>query len=282
MSWTSSGAVRTLHLMAATQVQIGPPPTPPGAADRLTTLRPDRWWLNPLGSALFLGCLTAYAIWAGFQTSHFATGSYVSPLYSPCVAADCGSHANVVLIGRWWKWSPALLVMAVPIGVRATCYYYRKLYYRSFWLSPPACAVAEPHLRYSGESRFPLILQNVHRYFWVLSVFVAAMLTYDAIDAFRQPGGIGIGGGTILIVANAAAFWVYLLSCHVCRHLAGGGLRSFASHPLRLRLWKTTSLLNSRHGLFALISLPMVMATDAYVRLVSAGFVHDPHVILVG
>ena len=44
-----------------------------------------------------------------------------------------------------------------------TCYYYRKAYYRAFWLSPPACGVAEPHGAYSGETRFPLILQNVHR-----------------------------------------------------------------------------------------------------------------------
>ncbi len=104
--------------------------------------------------------------------------------------------------------------MAVPIGVRATCYYYRKLYYRSFWLSPPACAVSEPHARYSGESRFPLVLQNVHRYFWAFSVLVAVMLTVDAVNAFRQPGGIGIGVGTFLISLNGAAFWAYILSCH--------------------------------------------------------------------
>jgi hypothetical protein len=261
--------------MVATPVQIGPSPNGPTTGTR--TLRLDRWWVNPLATAAFLGILTGYAIWAGFQTSHFAFGSYISPLYSPCVAADCGSRANVVIIGSWWKWSPALLVMAVPIGVRATCYYYRKLYYRSFWLSPPACAVAEPHRSYSGETRLPLILQNVHRYFWALSVLVAAMLTYDAINAFRQPGGIGVGVGTGLIVVNAAAFWCYVLSCHSCRHLVGGGLRSQAKHLIRHRLWDTSSRLNSLHGLFALISLPLVMVTDGYIRLVSSGVVTDAH-----
>ena len=172
--------------------------------------------------------------------------------------------------------------MAVPIGVRATCYYYRKLYYRSFWLSPPACAVTEPHARYSGESRLPLVLQNVHRYFWAASVLVAIMLTVDAVNAFRQPGGVGIGVGTVLIALNGAAFWAYLLSCHACRHFAGGGLRSQAAHPLRHRLWKLTSVLNPRHGLFALISLPLVMATDAYIRLVSSGVITDPHLLLLG
>src|ERR1700733_9955412 len=133
--------------MATTPVHIA---SRPARIASRRTQRTDRWWINPAATALFLGGLTIYAVWAGFQTSHFAVGSYISPLYSPCVAADCGSRANVVIIGSWWKLSPALLVMAVPIGVRATCYYYRKLYYRAFWLSPPACAVAEPHAHYSG------------------------------------------------------------------------------------------------------------------------------------
>ena len=121
-------------------------------------------------------------------------------------------------------------------------------------------------------------MQNLHRYFWAASVLVAAMLTVDAVDSFRQPGGIGIGLGTVLIVANGAAFWAYVLSCHACRHLVGGGLRSQAGHPIRHRLWSLTSRLNRRHGLFALISLPLVMATDGYIRLVSAGVLSDLHV----
>ena len=65
-----------------------------------------------------------------------------------------------------------------------TCYYYRKAYYRAFWLSPPSCAVAEPHKRYTGETRFPLVLQNVHRYFFYLGVVLNAVLTYDTVVAF--------------------------------------------------------------------------------------------------
>ena len=67
----------------------------------------------------------------------------------------------------------------------STCYYYPKLYYRSFWLSPPACAVSEPHARYSGESRFPwssrtFIATSGHSAFSSLS-----LLTVDAVNAFR-------------------------------------------------------------------------------------------------
>jgi len=251
----------------------------PHAPRRLATGRGDRWWLRPLGTALFLGGLTAYALWAAVQASHYAVGHYVSPLYSPCVAADCGPHTTVALIGRWWRWSPALAVVAVPVGVRATCYYYRTLYYRSFWLSPPACAVAEPHRRAGGESRFPLVLQNVHRYFWAASVLVAMMLTADTVEAFRFAGGIGVGLGTGIILVNTAAFWAYLLSCHACRHLVGGGLRALAAHPWRRWSWRAVSRLNAHHGLCALISLPLVMVTDLYVRLDAAGVITDPHLV---
>jgi hypothetical protein len=42
-------------------------------------------------------------------------------------------------------------VLPFLLGFRLTCYYYRKAYYRSAWQSPPACVVAEPHGRYTGE-----------------------------------------------------------------------------------------------------------------------------------
>jgi hypothetical protein len=273
----------------ATSVRIGsPPPVPCGSTTAcgvsigpMVTGRRDRWWLAPLGTAAFLGSITLYSMWAGLQTTHFAYGSYISPLYSPCIAADCGSHTNLALIGRWWRWSPALLVMAFPIGVRATCYYYRKVYYRAFWLSPPACAVAEPRAHYSGESRFPLVLQNIHRYFWMASIGVAIMLSADSVRSFSQPGGIGVGLGTLLVCVTTLAFWGYVLSCHAFRHLAGGGLRSFADHPLRHRLWRFASRLNAHHGQFAWVSLPSVIVTDAYIRLLSVGAFADPHVVLV-
>ena len=78
---------------------------------------------------------------------------------------------------------PALIILIFPLGFRMTCYYYRKAYYRAFWLSPPACAVAEPHGSYSGETRFPLILQNIHRYFWY-----AAVAGRAGPDLRRGPG----------------------------------------------------------------------------------------------
>ena len=90
-------------------------------------------------------------------------------------ASPTASRARPTSASRsaWCPLSPALLILIFPLGFRLTCYYYRKAYYRAFWLSPPACAVAEPHKKYTGETRFPLILQNVHRYFWYAAIVVA-------------------------------------------------------------------------------------------------------------
>ena len=109
----------------------------------------------------------------------------------------------VGIVGPWWAISPAIIVLVVPLGFRLTCYYYRKAYYRSIWQSPAACAVKEPHARYSGETRFPLIMQNVHRWFFYLGLLFNCILTWDAVEAFHFPNGWGhMGFGTLMLVAE--------------------------------------------------------------------------------
>ncbi len=112
----------------------------------------------------------------------------------------------------------AIIILIFPLGFRLTCYYYRKAYYRSFWASPLTCAVAEPHAKYTGETRFPLILQNVHRYFFYAALLVACVLTWDTVLAFRDEdyawGHMGLG--TLVFLANIALIWAYTLSCHSC------------------------------------------------------------------
>ena len=159
------------------------------------TLRRDRWWLQPALTELGLLAFVAYSTWAAFQNADYYTGPYVSPFYSPCISASCPSgaqtfHATFAVPAAV---SPALIVLIFPLGFRVSCYYYRKAYYRSFWLAPPACAVPEPHKRYTGETRFPLILQNVHRYFFLFGVLFASILTYNAVLAFDFGGHAGIG-----------------------------------------------------------------------------------------
>jgi hypothetical protein len=253
--------------------EIRPRSPRPGPA----TLRRDAWWLQPAATAGMLSLFVLYSTWAAFQNGNYYSAPYISPFYSPCIASSCGAQANLAIFGSWWKLSPALLVLVFPLGFRLTCYYYRKAYYRSFWLSPPACAVAEPHGSYSGETRFPLILQNVHRYFFYFACAFAAILTWDAIDAFHFPSGWGhMGLGTLVLIVNASLIWLYTLSCHSCRHLCGGGLNRFSKAPARYWLWRKLSVLNARHMQLAWASLVWVGLTDVYVRLLAVGAFRDP------
>ena len=194
-----------------------------------------------------------YATWAAFQNANYYSKPYISPFYSPCIAHLAVRHAvraspTLGIFGPWWAISPAILILIFPLGFRLTCYYYRRAYYRSFWLSPPACAVAEPHKRYSGETRFPLILQNIHRYFFYCGLVFNCILTYDAVVAIpqpRRPWGQWASGPWCCVV-NAVLLWTYSLSCHSCRHIVGGRLKHFSRHPIRFKVWGFVSKLNAQ------------------------------------
>ena len=252
------------------------------------TLRRDRWWASPAVTAAFLSAFVAYSTWAVFQNGHYYVGAsagrdLISPFYSPCLTFSCGQAGGPgrgFLFLAWWTISPGILVLGGPLGFRLTCYYYRKAYYRSIWQSPPACGVADGHGRYSGETRVPLILQNIHRYFFFIALIFNVILTIDAVMAFRLPGdgGIGVSLGTVILVINASLLWLYSASCHACRHMCGGNVKQFSRHPLRYRLWKALTPLNARHMQFAWASLTFVALADLYVRLVSSGAFHDPKI----
>jgi hypothetical protein len=202
----------------------------------------------------------------------------ISPFFSPCITQSCVPEARgTFFVITWWHITPALLVLGGPLGFRLTCYYYRRAYYRGFWQSPPACAVSDAHGRYTGETRFPLILQNIHRYFFFIALLFNVILTIDAVTAFRMPGagGIGVSVGTLVLVVNAILLWLYSLSCHVGRHLCGGQVNSFSKHPIRYRVWKLLTPLNAKHMQIAWASLVFVALTDLYVRLVASGTITD-------
>jgi hypothetical protein len=233
------------------------------------TLRRDAWWIEIAPVVIVLGAFAVYATIRAFEGNYYRWGPYLSPFYSPLI--DPGH--------RWWPFSPALLILAGPLGFRATCYYYRKAYYRAFFLDPPACAVGErTGRRYRGETSFPFVLQNVHRYFLYLAVIFLAFLWYDAIHAFFFDGRFGVGVGSLILLGNIALLSLYTLSCHSLRHLAGGSIDCFSCATFggaRYGFWKGASRLNERHMLFAWLSLIGVGLTDLYVRLVACGAVHD-------
>ena len=238
------------------------------------TLRTDAWWIEQLLVVLVLGGFGVYATWAALQNAHYYAAPYLSPFYSPCLSANC-QHVTLPLIGSWWNLSPAFLILWIPGGFRATCYYYRKAYYRSFFGSPPGCAVRDWPKRYIGETRFPFVLQNIHRYFFWLSLPILAFLWWDAALAFRFNGRFGMGLGTLVLIVNATLLSLYSISCHSCRHLCGGHLDVFSTRPTKYSLWQAVTRLNERHMLFAWISLLWVGFTDLYVRLLSMGVIRD-------
>ncbi|MEJ7726738.1 MAG: hypothetical protein WKH47_06945 [Actinomycetes bacterium] len=252
--------------------------TAPGRARiEAATLRNDQWWRSPLITFAVLFAFILYATWAAFVGDNYFSEPYVSPFYAPCLADICvEGTGQLAFIGEWWKLSPALLILPIPLGFRLTCYYYRKAYYRAFWLSPPACGVAEPHKSYTGETRFPLVLQNVHRYFFYLGLVLNGFLTYEAFLGFTDPeGGIGMGLGTVVLLVNAALLWLYSLSCHSCRNSVGGRINNFSKHPVRYWAWTQVSKMNAYHMQIAWVSLVWVALSDLYVRLLASGTITD-------
>jgi len=252
--------------------------SPTRAKIKERTLRTDKWWLQP---AITFGVLISFVIYAtfrAFENKYYFSEPLVSPFYSPCLSTSCiegssplGQPFNNEYFGIGI--SPALIILIFPLGFRMTCYYYRKAYYRAFWMSPPACAVAEPHTKYTGETRAPLILQNGHRWFFHFGLIFNVLLTYDAIIAFRDEEGHWghMSVGTLVLLLNATLLWLYSLSCHTCRHTLGGRLKHFSKHPVRYKLWSWVSVLNHKHPTFAWISLFGVAFADIYVRNVASG-----------
>jgi hypothetical protein len=242
------------------------------------TLRQDRWWLAPAVTFAVFAAFVVYATVRAFAGSSYYSAPYLSPFYSPCLGSCVEGASDFGQPFSWWPLSASLIVLIFPLGFRMSCYYYRKAYYRAFWLSPPACGVAEPHSSYSGETRFPLILNNIHRYFFYAAVLVALVLTYDTVLTFRDPSGDWghMGLGTLVFVVNIALIWAYTLGCHSCRHAVGGRLRHFSKHPVRYRAWTLVSRLNSSHARYAWLSLFSVALTDLYVYLLASGAFSDP------
>jgi hypothetical protein len=251
---------------------------PPIAAP---TLRKDAWWALPVTVVVVLLSFIIYSTWAALQNAYYYAPPYLSPFYSPCISVSClhstfGYGLTDIQLPIIGLVSPAFLILWGPGLFRLTCYYYRKAYYRSFWLSPPACAVAEPHARYTGETRFPLLLQNAHRYFFYIAVLISLINTYDAIVAFHgRTGGFGLGLGNLVLLGNVVLLWAYTLSCHSCRHITAGRINHFSRHPVRYRLWQWVSRLNRHHMGLAWTTLASLVVTDLYIALVSAGVLTD-------
>jgi hypothetical protein len=245
------------------------------------TSRRDRWWVAPAATVTTLSVFGAYAIVVAAMNKDFlylgGGAKYLSPFYSPDLSALFGWDNG--------KFPVAFLVLWAPLGLRTTCYYYRKAYYRSFFLAPPACAVAGvARRRYTGETKFPLVLNNLHRFFFYVATIVVACLWYDAIRAFifKTPNGthFGIGLGSVILLVNVILLSAFTFGCNSFRHVIGGRLNCFdcsAGARVRHGAWQKVTILNGRHQLWAWISMFSVWIADLYIRLAAGGVFTDPH-----
>ena len=247
------------------------------------TLRRDAWWLQPLVVFTILSGFVGYATWAAFQNANYHYGPYLSPFYSPEIFGN-SPHSIFGPKPAWWPallpFSPALIILPFPGLFRFTCYYYRGAYYKAFWADPPNCAVGEPRSKYRGEGTFPLIVQNIHRYFLYVALLFLLILTYDVWKALwfaNGAGGVrfGIGVGTLVLAANVVFLSCYTLGCHSFRHMVGGYMDQLAGRPVRKTAYDCASCLNRWHMKWAWTSLISVAFADFYVRMCAMGIWHD-------
>ena len=176
------------------------------AAVKARTYRVDRWWLPPLVQFLGLSALVAYGTVAAFRNAHYFTEPVPVAVLFPVpdrqvrrpLHAGLPRRLVALLAGLPDPDLPARLpphllllpqgllpvVLAVPAGLRGA---------------------PTPHKRYTGESRFPLLIQNIHRYFFYIASLFAVLLTYDArARSFDLDGHFGIGVGTGVLAINVA------------------------------------------------------------------------------
>ena len=242
------------------------------------TSRRDNWWMQPLAVFLGLSTFIIYSTWAAMQGQHYRFGPYLSPFYSPELFGDP--------LQSWFgmkpDWIPAwvtaaMLILWAPGGFRVTCYYYRGAYYKSFWADPPSCTVGEPRHQYRGEASWPLVLQNIHRYFLYPALLFLVFLSYEVWKAlwFTNPAdgriGFGIGVGTLVLAINVILLGGYTLGCHSLRHLVGGRIDRLSRAPLRREAYRCASCFNRKHMPWAWASLFWVAFADLYVRMCAMG-----------
>jgi hypothetical protein len=288
------------------------------------TARRDAWWASPLATFLGLSAFLIYAtlvlFWGVFfghpyfevraNKDNFSgpeVAPYLAPFHAPLLFDKTSKHAWITeeKPGWWPGWFPfssAMLILIVPAGFRFTCYYYRKAYYRSFWADPPACGVGEPRKSYWGENHWPLLAQNIHRYFVYFAVLFLLLLGWDALKAFSWPTDrsgnllppdtrqLGMGLGTLLMIVNVVLLTGYTLGCHSIRHLVGGRLNCFSCPRNRdgqqvyqtgsgFKAWRLSTFFNEHHMLWAWLSLCSVGFTDLYIRLCAMGVINDPRLL---
>jgi len=258
------------------------------------TNRIDNWWSQPLTMGVGLTAALLYTFWRLFLygteaadgtslISYKLHGSTVmSPIFSPNVL-----EWDLFGLSSWnhpeWV-NAAILVLWIPFGFRGTCYYMRRVYYRTFFASPTACWVDEPDINkaigYKGEKRL-FIFNNLHRYFLYAAMVILVIKWWDVTHTMHFTStthdGYGVSIGTFVMAIEAFLLTMYVTSCHALRHLAGGMLDRWTTGISRVRgqLFGKISVLNRSHGFWFWTSLAFVFLGDLWVLAVAEGRISD-------
>jgi hypothetical protein len=245
-------------------------------ASLTATVRRLPWWVEPMTVASALTIFGIYSLTIVlFLPGEY--GAYLSPFYSPPIGRP--------------DWLPGFItapmfVLWIPLGFRATCYYYRKAYFRAFFWDPPACSSKaqqrEPRgERYRGERNL-FVWNNVHRYFLYASLVVIAFLWYDTVLTFIPDGSFGVKVGSLIWLVNVVLLTTYTVSCHSMRHLVGGRVDCYTcvrGGNARHKAYSWISALNRQHALWAWVSMFTLLLADGYMRLIAAGVIPDLTII---
>ena len=256
------------------------------------TNRIDNWLRQPLSMGLALVAVMIYTFWRvspfGSNDIHYGVGAHhpdrvVSPIFSPDLANMLGLEG----LPEWAN--AAVLVLWIPFGFRGTCYYMRRVYYRSFFLTPVACWVDEPainkKLGYKGEKGL-FIANNLHRYFLYLAVIILGIKWYDVFLSTQGENGFILDIGTIVLAVESALLTMYVISCHAFRHVTGnfldrwdGGLAEIAG---KFQTFLNSKWVNRSHGFWFWTSLSFVFLGDIFVMLVANGTIPESSIVLIG
>tara|TARA_Y100000766_G_scaffold265742_1_gene259532 strand:- start:1813 stop:2667 length:855 start_codon:yes stop_codon:yes gene_type:complete len=248
------------------------------------TDRIDRWWTQPLWMGVALTAALIYTVLrlVYFDSQiHYENHRVTSPIFSPDII-----HLWNLDVPNWAN--SAMLILWIPFGFRGTCYYMRRVYYRTFFASPSACMVAEPKISkkigYRGE-RGLFFFNHLHRYMLYLALIILTMKYFDILHTmqFYSPNGqtsIGLSIGTIVLTIEAFLLTMYVTSCHAFRHLIGGGANRWRGilGKFQGRIYEIVSGFNIHHGFWFWTSLAMVFLGDLFVWGVAEGVLSDPRI----
>lgn len=173
------------------------------------------------------------------------------------------------------------LLLAVPVGLRATCYYFRGFYERRLFGHPRRCVAPEGERWRDRVLNHPWYLRSfyVHRYFFVLSaILMAPHLAASLETSVALWPELRLGN--LLQWLDFVFLSLYVFSCHSFRYLLGSGVacRSCMSAPREEGL-RGQSRLNRLHGVFFWVSLGFLGLYAGFAWLHGLGLVTDLRIL---